>query len=106
MCMLLAGVRPAQAQVRDNVWNGAVIGGLIGDAAGVLFTHAVRDSDLTAGQYAYGAAVFGGIGAGVGMGIDVMLFRSQPRRPERPARVLIAPAVWKNTKAVAVKWRW
>ena len=106
MGMVLAGVRPAEAQVRDNVWNGAVIGGLIGGAAGVLFTHAVRDSDLTAGQYAYGAAVFGGIGAGVGMGIDVMLFRNQPRRPEKQARVLIAPAVWKNTKAVAVKWRW
>jgi hypothetical protein len=103
---ILAGVQPAGAQVRDNVWNGAVIGGAIGAGAGIAFTHAVRDSDLSAGQYAYGALVFGGIGAGIGMGIDVLLFRNQPRRPEQPPRVVIAPAVWRNVKAVAVKWRW
>ena len=103
---VLAGAQPAQAQVRDNVWNGALIGGAIGAGAGLAFTHATRDSDLSAGQYGYGALVFGAIGAGVGMGIDVMLFRNQPRRPETPPRVLIAPAVGRHTKAVAVKWRW
>ena len=101
ICAVLACAQPARAQVRDNVWNCALIGGAIGAGAGVALTHATRDSDLTAGQYAYGA-----LGAGVGMGIDVLLFRNQPRRPEKPARVVIAPAVWRNTRAVAVKWRW
>lgn len=105
-CVILASGRPAQAQVRDNVWNGAVVGGAIGAGAGLAFTHAVRDSDLTAGQYAYGAIVFGALGAGVGMGIDVLLFRNSPRPSPKPQRVVIAPAIWRSTKAVAVKWRW
>jgi hypothetical protein len=104
-CMLLAP-RPAQAQVRDNIWNGALIGGAIGAGSGLVFTHAVRDSDLSAAQYAYGALVFGAIGAGVGLGIDVLLFRNSPRPPQKPRRVVIAPAVWRSTKAVSVKWRW
>jgi hypothetical protein len=98
--------RPAHAQVRDNIWNGALIGGAIGAGSGLVFTHAVRDSDLTAGQYAYGALVFGAIGAGAGMGIDALLFRNSPRPPQKPQRIVIAPAVWRSTKAVAVKWRW
>lgn len=106
VCAALVSSRPAQAQVRDNVWNGALIGGAIGAGAGLAFTHAVRDSDLTAGQYAYGAIVFGALGAGVGMGIDVLLFRNSPRPPQKPQRVVVAPVVWRSTKAVAVKWRW
>ena len=104
LCMVLTP-GPAQAQARDNIWNGAVIGGAIGAGSGLVFTHAVRDSDLSASQYAYGALVFGAIGAGAGMGIDMLLFRNSPRSPS-PQRVVIAPAVWRSTKAVAVKWRW
>ena len=37
--------RPAQAQARDSIWNGALVGGAIGAGSGLLFTHAVRDSD-------------------------------------------------------------
>ena len=106
VCVVLASSRAAQAQVRDSVWNGALIGGAIGAGSGLVFTHAVRDSDLTSGQYAYGALVFGAIGAGAGMGIDVLLFRNSPRPPQKPHRVVIAPAIWRSTKAVAIKWRW
>ena len=94
---------PAQAQARDSVWNGALIGGAIGAATGLVFTHAVRDSDLSAGQYAYGALVFGAIGARAGVGIDMLLFRNSPRPPLQPQKVAIAPAVWRSTKAVAVR---
>ena len=104
LCSLLMSVQPAHAQVRDNVWNGALIGGVVGAGAGIVFTHAVRDSDLTAGQYAYGAAVFGALGAGIGMGIDVMLFRHAPR--PHPPKVVVAPAISRTTRAVAVRWRW
>ena len=105
LCSVFAA-RPVQAQARDNVWNGALIGGAIGAGIGLVFTHAVRDSDLSAGQYAYGALVFGAIGAGAGVGIDMLLFRNSPRPPLQPPRVVIAPAVWRSTKAVAVRWRW
>jgi len=50
--------------------------------------------------------VRGGIGAGIGVGVDALLFRNQPRPAGKPPRVLIATAVRRNTKAVAVKWRW
>ena len=106
MCVLLAGADPAQAQVRDNVWNGALIGAAVGAGTGIALTYATRDSELSAEQYAYGALIFGGIGAGVGMGIDVLLFRNSPRPPQKPQRVIVAPVVWRSTKAVAVKWRW
>ena len=106
MCVFLAAADPAQAQVRDNVWNGALIGAAVGAGTGIALTHATRDSELSAEQYAYGALIFGGIGAGVGMGIDVLLFRNSPRPPQKPQRVVVAPVVWRSTKAVAVKWRW
>ena len=101
----LVAAGPVAAQDRDSLLNGAVIGAAAGAAVGIAFTHAVRDSDLTAGQYARGAGIFGAIGAGAGLGLDALLSRSQ-----RPAftsrRLLFAPAVWRNTSAVVVRWRW
>jgi hypothetical protein len=68
LCAALGfGERTALAQGRDSVVNGIVIGAAIGAGTGVAFTHAVRDSDLTAGQYARGALVFGALGAGAGL---------------------------------------
>ena len=70
------------------------------------FTHVVRDSDLTVGQYAYGAAVFGAIGAGIGLGVDVLFSRSSPRGLSAPPRrLLFAPVVWRNVARVSVRWR-
>jgi len=96
--------QPAAAQNRDSLLNGAIIGGAIGAGIGVGFTHAVRDSDLTAGQYGYGALVFGGIGAGIGLGVDALFNRSpRPFAPQR--RLLFAPAVGR-VNGLAVRWRW
>ena len=98
---------PASAQGRDNVLNGAIIGGAIGAGIGVGFSHAVRDSDLSFGQYAYGAAVFGAIGAGIGLGVDALFSRSFPRGTSAPPRrVLFAPIVWRNVAHVTVRWGW
>ena len=105
-CMTLPGVQPADAQVRDNLWNGALIGGAIGAGAGIALVQVTSDSELGFREYGYGALVFGGIGAGVGIGIDALLFRSQPRKPEKPPRIVIAPAVWRKTTAVTVRMRW
>jgi len=94
----------ASAQNRDSLLNGAAIGGAIGAGIGIAFTHAVRDSDLTAGQYAYGGLVFGAIGAGAGLGVDALLNRS-PRPAVTRSGLFIAPAVGR-VNGVAVMWRW
>jgi len=101
----MIGTREASAQNRDNLLDGALIGAGVGAAGGVAFTHAVRDSDLSVGQYAYGALVFAGIGAGAGIGVDALMHRNATGSPTR-RRVLIAPMVWRDTRRVAVHWRW
>ena len=107
VCAALAlAASEARAQGRDSVLNGALIGAAAGAGAGVAFTHAVRDSDLVFSQYAYGALVFGAIGAGIGLGVDALLDRASPRPGIRPRRIAIAPTVWRRVAGVAVKWRW
>lgn len=95
----------ASAQGRDSVLNGAVIGGAIGAGIGIGFTHAVRDSDLTASQYAYGGLVFGALGAGIGLGVDALLSRSPRPFTARRQKLLFAPAVGR-VNGIAVAWRW
>ena len=105
--MLLAlCVPPAHAQGRDGLLNGTAAGAAVGAGLGVAFTHAVRDSDLTFSQYAYGGLVFGAIGAGVGLGIDALLNRASPAPVLRPRGVTIAPAVRRHVRGVVVQWRW
>ena len=95
----------ASAQSRDSLVNGTVIGAAIGAGAGIAFTHAVRDSDLTASQYAYGAVVMGAIGAGIGLGIDALIHGSRNRPTLTRPRVLFAPAVGR-VNGLTVRWRW
>ena len=108
-CALLSavtfGANDAQAQTRDSLLNGAVIGAAVGAGVGVFFTHAVRDSDLSFGQYAYGGLVFGALGAGVGLGVDALFNRASPRPHVTQRRVVIAPTVWRETASVRVHWR-
>ena len=104
LALLVSFEGQAEAQGRDSLFNGAVIGAAIGAGTGVAFTHAVRDSDLTAAQYAYGAVVMGAIGAGIGLGIDALIHGSATR-PALKRRVLFAPAVGKVT-GLTLKWRW
>ena len=104
LAVLVSNPHPAEAQ-GDGRLNGALIGVAAGAGAGVAFTHAVRDSDLTFGQYTYGALIFGAIGAGVGLGVDALLDRSQSAS-NPPQRVIVAPFLWRGVRAVAVKWRW
>lgn len=102
---LAAGEGAAHAQGRDGLLNGTLTGAAVGAGVGVAFTHVVRDSEGF-GQYAYGALVFGAIGAGAGLGIDALLHRTLPRPAVTPRRVLIAPLFWRDAAGVAVKWRW
>jgi hypothetical protein len=102
----LVGGGQAYAQGRDSLLNGAVIGAAVGAGAGVAFTHAVRDSDLTFSQYMRGALIFGAIGAGAGIGVDALFNRASPVPGAPRRRVLIAPAAWRGLKAVVVQLRW
>jgi len=100
------GVSQVNAQGRDGLLNGTAIGAAVGAGVGVAFTHAVRDSDLGFDQYAYGALVFAGIGAAVGLSVDALLNRQWLVPPKTDPRVLIAPRVWHDAAGVAVRWRW
>jgi len=100
---LLTGQSRAQAQGRDSLANGTIIGAAVGAGLGVAFTYAVRDSDLTAGQYAQGALIFGALGAGIGVGIDALLNRGNTVTPRR---ILIVPGVRRNGAGVGVVYRW
>ena len=101
--MLLVGQTPSHAQGRDSLVNGTIVGAAIGAGLGVLFTHAVRDSDLTAGQYAGGALIFGALGAGIGVGIDALLNRGPVVTPRK---ILIVPGVARRGAGVGVVYRW
>jgi hypothetical protein len=94
-----------RAQTRDGLLNGALIGGAIGAAAGIAFTHAVRDSDLVASQYARGGLIFGAMGAALGLGVDALFERVAPFPLSAPRRVRIVPVVWRDRAGVAVTWR-
>jgi hypothetical protein len=100
------GEDQAVAQGRDGLLNGALIGAAVGAGIGVAVTHGLRDSDLVFGQYARGALVFAAMGAGVGLGIDALLNRVSSGPTVTPRRVLIAPAVWRDSAGVAARWRW
>jgi hypothetical protein len=102
---LIFSTPPVAAQSRDSLLNGVVAGAAAGAGVGIAFTYAVRDSDLTVGQYARSAIIFGALGAGAGLGLDALLSRAQ--RPLFGTRRLwLAPAVWRDGRTVAVKWRW
>ena len=99
------GARQVHAQGRDSLLNGTVIGAAVGAASGVALTHAVRDSELEFTQYAQGALIFGAMGAGIGLGIDALLYRAPSvRGVQRP--VTITPAIWRRVGGVVVRWRW
>lgn len=95
----------ATAQSRDSLLNGTVAGAAVGAGLGIAFTYAVRDSDLTAAQYARSAVIFGALGAGAGAGLDALLSRTNlPVFTSR--RLSLSPSVWRDRTAVALRWRW
>jgi hypothetical protein len=91
---------------RDSLLNGTVIGFAVGAALGITYAYAVRDSDLDVGQYAYSALIFGGIGAGVGLGIDALFDRNSSVVGGSPRRVALSPRVSRKTAGVRVTMRW
>ena len=96
----------SQTGGRDSLMNGTVIGFAVGAALGIGLVYATRDSELDAGQYTYAALIFGGIGAGVGFGIDALLDRHSGVVVRSPRRVVLSPSVWRKTAGIRVIMRW
>ena len=91
---------------RDSLLNGTVIGLAAGAALGIAYVHAVRDSDLHAGDYAYSALIFGGLGAAAGLGIDALLDRNSSVVVRSPRRVALSPRVSRKAAGIRVVMRW
>jgi hypothetical protein len=91
---------------RDSLLNGTVIGFAVGAALGIAFVYATRDSELDAGQYAYSALIFGGIGAGAGLGIDALFDRNPSVVVRSPRRVALGPRVSRKSAGIRVVMRW
>ena len=89
---------------RDSILDGAAIGLAAGAAFGIAYVHVVRDSDLDAGDYAYSALIFGGLGAAAGLGIDALFDRHSSA--VGPRRVALRPRLSRKAAAIRVIMRW
>jgi hypothetical protein len=100
------GVVQASGSGRDSLVNGTVIGAAVGAAAGMALAYATRDSELGVEQYSYAALVFGGIGAGVGLGVDALLNRAAKVPVGSPRRIAVSTKVSRKAAGVGVTMRW
>ena len=91
---------------RDSLVNGTIIGAAVGAVTGMALAYATRDSELEFEQYAYGAIVFGGIGAGVGLGIDALLNRSAGVPLGTSRRIAVKTRMSPKTAGLGVTMRW
>jgi hypothetical protein len=103
---LALGERQAHAQGRDSLLNGTLIGAAVGAGTGIIVTRFTIDTESSFAQYSYGALLCGGVGAGIGLGVDALLNRASPGPGVTRRRVLIVPTVWRDVAGVVVKWRW
>jgi hypothetical protein len=94
-----------QSGRRDSLINGTVIGAAIGAVAGMALVYWTSDSE-GADQYAYGALAFGGIGAGVGLGVDALLNRGSGVALGSPRRIAVKTKVSRQASGVHVTMRW
>ena len=103
-------VSTIQLRRNDSLANGALIGlGVGGGLTLVACLVSVDSSD--AGWCAAAAAVYGGIGAAIGVGIDALIpgkkilaYRAPAPSGAPPARLSIAPVVTPRAKGVAVSF--
>ena len=91
---------------RDSLVNGTLIGAAVGAAIGMGLVYATRDSELGVEQYSYAALVFGGIGAGVGLGLDALLNRSAAVPLGSSRRIAVRTTMSPKTAGVGVTMRW
>ncbi len=102
----ILGAAQTSGSGRDSLVNGTVIGAAVGAAAGMALAYATRDSELGVEQYSYAALVFGGIGAGVGLGVDALLNRAAKVPVGSPRRIAIKTRVSRKAAGVRVSMNW
>jgi hypothetical protein len=101
----------------DGLANGALIGFVSGAVVGLLALVAEENAECepegffscgapTAGAYVVVPAIFGGAGAGIGMGIDALVRRDSTlfRRGHSP--VMLAPSLGRGVRGLSLSVRW
>jgi len=94
----------------DSLRNGALIG--LGIGGGLVLVGCLASAESgDAGWCVLGAAVYGGIGAGIGVGIDALIpgkkilaYRAPGAAGLSHARLSVAPVVTPRAKGVAVSF--
>ena len=103
-------VTAIEVRRNDSLGNGALIG--LGVGAGLALVACLAEVEGSdAGWCAAVAAVYGGIGAGIGVGIDALIpgkkiaaYRAPASVAAPPARLSIAPVITPRAKGVAVSF--
>ena len=101
----------------DSLANGALIGFVSGAVFGLLAVAAEENADCepggfwscgnpTAGAYVVVPAIFGGIGAGIGVGIDAIVRRDPTLFRRGDSRVTLAPSLGRRVRGLSLSVRW
>jgi len=101
----------------DTLDNGALIGLVSGAVVGLIAVAAEENTDCdpdvffscgdpTAGAYLVIPAIFGGIGAGIGVGIDALVRREPTLFRRGGSRVMLAPSLGPGVRGVRLSVRW
>ena len=105
-----ADVTTIQVRRADSLRNGALIG--LGIGGGLVLVACLANAESgDAGWCVLGAAIYGGIGAGIGVGIDALIpgkklvaYRAPGSAGLSHARLSVAPVVTPRAKGVAVSF--
>jgi hypothetical protein len=102
---------------RDTLANGALIGFVSGAAYGLVAVVVEENAscepegffscgDPTATAYVLVPAILGGLGAGIGVGIDALIHRDATLFRRTDSRVMVAPSLGRGVRGLSVSVRW
>jgi hypothetical protein len=91
-----ADVATIKSRYRDSLGNGALIGLAIGagTTAALIAASMESEDNVSGGEVAAVVAIYGGIGAGIGVGVDAMITRKRvifEKPPTTGASIQLAP---------------
>ena len=92
---------PNQSAQKDSLWNGAILGGVVGAMLGSFGSFAIMDCSECAGFNV--PLTFGVIGAGAGIAIGAGLDALHSKKgvmTERPRRVQVSPVIARDKRGV------
>ena len=93
---------------RDSLLNGALFGGLVGGAVGLMGENACGNDFGCSSAKGASLALGLGLGIGGGVGVDALIVRERTiydRRPTRGASLGVAPLVGRGTQGAVVSLR-